>query len=582
MYMLDPSGNGLQIEFRYYEDIRTVTKVDETTSVTNTVNTRKTQLKFYRRGVKDAEQSLTDLSPIDFVKNGPAKVTLSYDEAAQTLTLDLSQQNGALTRQVVLTDVDMKAILANNTRAKIRFNGQVGGYYAENVVSDFSLTSKGVAARRAAAPGFFGFERFAGAGTLVKTGAADLGLVDDGANAHVALRLAGGGLHLRRETEEDVVMGDAPNGWTFSHSSGRYLANGIQIGKYESNHKSTAQLRHRVRVDGDWDCSFSLWVNGGNPADAVSLFFHNDPRGPQCVGGSAGSAGYSDIQNGFPIAWYFYPGNKNNPDYVVAGSMDYAKKGHSHLPLKLPGKTTDIALSYRTAEKTLTCVMAQGATSVTNVFTGCDIVASVKDTSAWLGFGVGCGGCQATPRITNFRYTRHATEAAADQNATRYLASVAVAEDATVRLETTKANATFRLADAVTVADGRTLAAASLNAPATLALGALTLGAESALTGDGATVVSPDALAGELDALTLKGVTLAVPETAIAARSLSESTIALMDGARLAVPAGRVLSVRAVFVDGVKQGAGVYAAGAADWVSSGSVVIGGGTVFILR
>ncbi len=576
----DASGNGLGLRFRYYEDIRTVTKVDETTSTTNTVTYRKSQLQLMRRGVKDTEQSVLDLDPIDFTKYGAAAIAMAYDAAAQTLTVDLSQQDGARTRQVVLTNVDMKAILADNTRAQFRFTGEVGGYYSENVVSDLVFSSDADAAERAAVPGFFGFARSAGAGTLVKTGAADLGLVDDAAK-DVALRLAGGGLRLRREAEEDVVMGDVPNGWAFSHASGRYIANGIQIGKKgEKNHKSTAQLRHRVRMDGDWDCAFTVNIDDAYSADAFSFFFHNDPRGPQCVGDNAG---FSGIKNGFPVSWYFY--RHNEPAYcrMNASSMNYTEgTSQSFAPLKLNGNTTDVALAYRAAEKTLTCVMTQGATVVTNTFTNLDIVSAVKDTSAWMGFGVGSGGVQALLSITNFRYTRHATEAATDQNATRYLASVAVAEDATVRLETTKANATFRLADAVTVADGRTLAAASLNAPATLAMGALTLGAESALAGDGATTVSPDALAGELDALTLKGVTLAVPETAIAARSLSESTIALMDGARLAVPAGRVLSVRAVFVDGVKQGAGVYAAGAADWVSSGSVVIGGGTVFILR
>lgn len=576
---LDASSRGLVLAWRYYEDV-----VEVNGSVTNRYNTRKTQVKLYRRGSYDKEQSVADCTPIDFVRNGPAQVSLAYDDAAKTLAVSMSQRDGADVKDVVFTDVDMAALLATNTTAQIRFQGVVGGYYAENVVKGFAFRSDADDARRARAalPGFFGFERMAGSGTLVKTGAGDLGLVDD-ANADVALRLAGGGLRLRREPFEDAVLRTA-SGWTFSHPSGRYIhPNGLQIGMLkEDPHRSTAQTRHRVCVAGDWRCTFSLWVNATPlPADAVSFFLHNDPRGNACVGGTTGSAGFDGIKNSVAVGWYFYPNNATRRETVMVarngGNLGDAQK---HTPLALPGQTTAVELTYRAAEKTLTSVLTQGATSVTNTFADVDVAGSVKGDLAWLGFGVGCGGCQATPRITDFRFTRlDAPEAAP---ASRYLASVEVAADAAVRLDTAKEAGTFRLADAVALADGVTLAASSLEAPATLAMGTLTLGAGSVLKGDAATTVRPDALAGALDTLALDGATLVLPEALVAARGLRKTDLVLSNGARVAVPQGRVVSFAHVFVDGEKLKDGAYPSATAPWVASGQVVIGSGTLLLLR
>ena len=576
---LDASARGLILQWRYYEDI---TVVDG--SVTNKYNTRKTQVKLTRRGEYDKEQSVTDCTPVDFAKNGPAQVSLAYDATAKTLAVSMSQRDGADVKDVVFTDIDMAELLATNTTAQIRFRGIVGGLYTENVVKGFTFRSDADDARRACAavPGFFGFERMAGSGTLVKTGAGDLGLVDD-ANADVVLRLAGGGLRLRREPFEDAVLRTA-SGWTFSHPSGRYIyPNGLQIGELkESAHCSTAQTRHRVCVAGDWRCTFSLWVNDTpTPADAVSFFLHNDPRGNECVGGSTGNAGFYGIRNSVAVGWYFYPGNATLRETVMVARNGGALGGaQKHTPLALPGQTTAVELTYRAAEKTLTSVMTQGATSVTNTFTDVDVAGSVKDDLAWLGFGVGCGGSQATPRITDFRFARlDAPEAAP---ASRYLASVEVAADAAVRLDTAKEAGTFRLADAVALADGVTLAAASLEAPATLTMGTLELGAGSVLKGDAATMVRPDALAGALDTLALDGATLVLPEALVAARGLRHTDLVLANGARISVPSGRVVSFAHVFVDGEKLKDGAYPSATTPWVASGQVVIGGGTLLLLR
>ncbi len=576
---LDASARGLTLQWRYYEDI---TVVDG--SVTNKYNTRKTQVKLTRRGEYDQEQSVTDCTPVDFAKNGPAQVSLAYDATAKTLAVSMSQRDGTDVKDVVFTDIDMADLLATNTTAQIRFRGIVGGLYTENVVKGFTFRSDADDARRAraAVPGFFGFERMAGSGTLVKTGAGDLGLVDD-ANADVALRLAGGGLRLRREPFEDAVLRTA-SGWTFSQPSGRYIyPNGLQIGELKENaHRSTAQTRHRVCVAGDWRCTFSLWVNDTpTPADAVSFFLHNDPRGNACVGGSTGNAGFYGIKNSVAVGWYFYPNNETQRETVMVarngGTLGSAQK---HTPLALPGQTTAVELTYRAAEKTLTSVMTQGATSVTNTFTDVDVAGSVKDDLAWLGFGVGCGGSQATPRITDFRFARlEAPEAAP---ASRYLASVEVAADAAVRLDTAKEAGTFRLADDVTLADGVTLAATSLEAPATLAMGTLELGTGSVLKGDAATTVRPDALAGALDTLTLDGATLVLPEALVAVRGLRHTDLVLANGARIAVPSGRVVSFAHVFVDGEKLKDGAYPSATTPWVASGQVVIGGGTLLLLR
>ncbi|MGN0846886.1 MAG: hypothetical protein ACI4RA_05825 [Kiritimatiellia bacterium] len=573
--LIGPGGN-LDMQVRYYEDVK---KPDGSTDY----NTRKTQIKLSLRGVRHPA-SVADFDPIDVVKYGPARVHLAYDDAARTFAVSMTQEDGARANRVVFTDVDMAALMRTNTSAQIRLTGQVGGLYAENVVRDFTFRSDLHDARRAARSvrGFFGFESLAGGGTLVKTGAGDLGLVDT-RNSHAALRLAEGGLRLRREPLEDLAL-NVPGGWSFSHASGRHVyPDGIQIGELTGNHVSTAQTRHRLRVDGDWRCSFSLWVNGGSPADAVSLFLHNDPRGNQCVGKNTRSAGFDEIRNGIAVAWNFYPGNTAFFNTVAVarngGSLDWNGR-QTFGPVTLPGRTTDIALTYNAATKTLTSVMTQGGTSVTNTFADFDVAGSVKGAYAWLGFGVGCGGSTATPRITNFRFERlDDSDPLANES---YLASVDVTGDAAVRLDTAKAGGTFRLADAVALAAGRALTAESCDRPATLAMGTLTLGEGGMLRGDAKTVVAPETLAGALETVRVEGATLAVSAAQVEARTLKNSDLVLTGGAKVAAPAGRPLALRHVVVDGADVGTGVFTSGTAGWVASGTVALGGGTLMILR
>ncbi|MGN0847649.1 MAG: hypothetical protein ACI4RA_09730, partial [Kiritimatiellia bacterium] len=588
-------GNNLDMQIRYYEDITEIitnkiegaTEPDDVTVVTNKYNTRKTQIKFTTRGVRHPA-SVADFDPIDVVKYGPARVNLAYDDAAHTFAVSITQQDGARSNCVVFTDVDMAAVMKNGTAAKIRLYGYVGGLYTENVVRDFTFRSDLHDARLAQSQtrkpvrGFFGFENLEGDGTLVKTGTGDLGLVDT-RNGHVALRLVEGGLRLRREPLEDFAL-NVPGGWSFSHASGRYIyPNGIQIGERVQDHRSTAQTRHRLRVDGDWRCSFSLWVNDGSPADAVSFFLHNDPRGNQCVGGNTGNAGFYGIQNSVAVGWYFYPGNKDYPNTMTVarngGTLSWGQ-AQKHEPIKLQGKTTDVVLTYNAETKTLTSVMTQGETSVENTFADFDVAGSVKGAYAWLGFGVGCGGSTATPRITNFRFERlDDSDPLANES---YLASVDVTGDAAVRLDTAKAGGTFRLADAVALAAGRALTAESCDRPATLAMGTLTLGEGGMLRGDAKTVVAPETLAGALETVRVEGATLAVSAAQVEARTLKNSDLVLTGGAKVAAPAGRPLSLRHVIVDGADVGTGVFTSETAGWVASGTVTLGGGTLMILR
>ena len=577
--LLAANNAGLELACRYYEDITEISG-----GVTNKYNTRKTQVKLFTRGVRHPA-TVTDFDPIDVTKYGPTQVTMTYDDTAKTLAVGMSQQDGARSNQVVFDNVDMASVLSSNDTARVVLAGLVGGLYTENVFSDFVLrTDRQDALLASAKPvrGFFGFEKLNGSGTLVKTGAGDLGLVDT-QNADVALRLAEGGLRLRREPLEDVDV-RTPGGWNFSHRSGRYVyPDGIQIGESASFHCSNAQTRHQVRVDGDWRCSFSLWINGGSPADACSFFLHNDPRGNQCVGSSTAGAGFSGIAKSVAVGWYFYPHNTANfKTMTVASNGAGLPWGNavSHDPIDLRDKNTDVVLTYAAAAKTLTVEMTQGAASFSHVFENVDVGKSVGGSYAWLGFGVGCGGAQATPRITNLRFA-HLDNVDALAGS-RYLASVDVTADAAVRLDTAKADGTFRLADAVALADGTALTAESVDAAATLAMGTLTLGTGSVLKGDGRTVVAPDALAGDLGALALDGAVLKVSAATAEARALKMCDVALANGAKIAAPAGGAVSLRHVTVDGVLVKGGAYSAETTAWVASGTVVLGGGTIMILR
>ena len=131
------------------------------------------------------------------------------------------------------------------------------------------------------------------------------------------------------------------------------------------------------------------------------------------------------------------------------------------------------------------------------------------------------------------------------------------------------------------LADGTALTAESVDAAATLAMGTLTLGTGSVLKGDGRTVVAPDALAGDLGALALDGAVLKVSAATAEARALKMCDVALA-GAKIAAPAGGAVSLRHVTVDGVLVKGGAYSAETTAWVASGTVVLGGGTIMILR
>ena len=113
-------------------------------------------------------------------------------------------------------------------------------------------------------------------------------------------------------------------------------------------------------------------------------------------------------------------------------------------------------------------------------------------------------------------------------------------------------------------------------------MGMLTLGTGSVLKGDAATTLRPDTLAGALDTLTLDGATLVLPEAQVAARGFRHTDLVLTNGARVAVPPGRVASFAHVFVDGRKLKGGAYPSATTPWVASGHVAVGDGTLLFLR
>lgn len=570
------TGTGLEFDLRYYinEDPWNCGRLTLKAANTNLVYIAKT-------------------SPTSLLSAGRgAHVDMSYDADARVLSVQV--QGKTSTWSTNIYDFSMLDTLKGKRSAYFHFFGGVGGLWTENIVSNFVFTSDAMdAATRPATPAFAAFDAYSGSGTLVKRGLASLGILSTNAQ-DVAVRVEEGGLVLRKELTEPLPDAD-DGGWTFSHPTGGYgTEGGVRIGRCTANNADSAHLRRRVRIAGRWRLSYDVYMLGYTtaggttvyPADGIAVGFHNDSRGTAYLGSPYGSCGLvgNSLKNAFGFGWYVY--NSSNLDKMGLMNADCKGFGFDTSFAAVPMRNNTLThhvLEYDGEAKTFTVTMTNDAGgSVTQTYTDVDIPARVKDDYAWLAVGTGGGGVHA---VVEFRRMKmeYLDETPDFLPERALLGRVDVtADDTPVTLETARTGTVFRLSENVSVADGATLRAVSSVEPATLTMGALSLGEGATLAGDGATPIRADALTLADDTLALDG---AVVELSAKDALAKDATLRLKGGAKVKLDYAGTMQIDGIEVDGVALPRNLYSADAVDWIvpgSTGRLSTGQGTVLILR
>jgi autotransporter-associated beta strand protein len=557
---------GFAIMWRYYEGGVTTTS-----------------LRMYTNNV--AVLATTNIAPVSLRNGGPAVMTVAHDAAAKTVTVITSQAAGAYTN--VFTGVDMLAAVGS-PKAYLGFGAFTGGLNAENIVSGFSFTWPKASA------GYLAFDKLAGSGTLVKRGGAALGLLGDldRPTSNAVVRLEQGGLVLRKDSVEPPVTSGSRSDWVFS-PQGRWAEGTLQVCPSVGSTSGVGTSTRRVNVKEPWTASFqfSFGRRSTNPADAFSMFFHNDPRGPTALGGIYGSAGYAGIANSFGLRWYFYPLNPDaDTETLCIGRNAAWNTGtkQTHAPIAFTNGATDFAISYNPTAATLTSIMTQGALCVTNTFTGINIPADVGADYAYVGFGGGTGGSYADMRIRDFSMVY---DTSADPlSGQDYLASLLLpdASTNTVTLDASLVNGTFRIA-AAAVGDGATLGVDTAQQPGTLVLGSVTQSGDATYpVAGGCTLTLTDVAGGGTVTKTGAG-TLALAgaaatyggDTVLAAGTLALDAARLPTGTDLYVTPGATLNlaftgkqyVHSLFVDGAPMHGGQYTSANTTWITGSGILV---------
>ena len=531
--------------------------------------------------------TVEDCSPVRYYDSQGGHMKLVHEAAAQRLTIVLSDSFGAYTN--VVENFDLPTMLGGASQGYLRFYGNVGGSWTENVISNLRFETERAPAYATAG---LGFDTWNGSGTLVKRGDGALAVVSTNAS-HVAVRVEEGGLLLAKEMVNDYHE-TGRGGWMFSDPSGVHgEKGGFVVGEHKNRNINEAHLNRKVRAGSSWRFTADMFMLGtkewGNSiendwgADAISIFFHNDPRGTQYRGGNNYNGGFGNgIKNGWGLGFYTYTGTSQQRmawsptefGFTGANSASYA-------PLALKNRTTThFDIAYDASAHALKVILTQGATCVTNDFTGIDIASAVGGEYAWLGLGSGGGSAHSHANWHNVRFEQIG---GGDDFATKdFLKHVDfVADESTVQLDSRYAGGVFRLAETATLAGGSTLRAATVAQPAVLSVGTLSIGETAGFAADDGATIHLDAVSGTPSSVALDGGTFelgTLPEN----KSWAFAELRLTHGAKVRLPSGGSLRVHDVYLDGVKLQSKVFVAGDAPWLLSGKVVTREGTLFLLH
>jgi len=551
---------------------------------------RTTQLKMYTNGV--IVVASTDLTPVNLVTGGPARMSIRHDAEARTLTVITEQAAGAATN--VFTGVSIQNAVGASS-AFIGFGAYTGGLSAENIVSDFSFTAAPL--KDEALPAYVAFDTMSGSGTLIKRGAAALGLMGDNdrPTSNIVLRLEQGGLVLGKASEEPLSSINSGGDWIFSDTRLGGCDGTFKICEYQTYFTGTAMSARRMPIAVPWTATFKLFIGKSttSPADGFSFFLHNSPQRLGLAAGTTAESGFNAIPKSFGVRWCFYPSHSENMLYKTCIGRNGAWNtgtAQSYLPAKIiKGSETAFTLRYEPASGTLSSIMAHDGTVVTNTFTDINLVTDVQDTEAYIGFGSGTGGSYQELFVRDFRVTYdEPADAASGQD---YLAKLILpdASTNTVTLDTSLPDRQFRLT-ATEIGDDATLRVNASREPGTLVLNAPALAGDAAFDIDaGCTLAISDLTGGEsltkrgTGTLTLAGATadyaggtrIEAGTLALDAAHLPRSTdLHVTSGATLGLTFTGKQYVHTLSVDGVLMPGGVYTAEKAAWIAGpGTLVV---------
>jgi hypothetical protein len=135
-------------------------------------------------------------------------------------------------------------MLGGASQGYLRFYGNVGGSWTENVVSNLRFESATEQAPAYATAGL-GFDTWNGSGTLVKRGDGALAVVSTNAS-HVAVRVEEGGLLLAKELVNDH-RDTGRGGFIFSDPSGIVgEKGGFVVGEHKNKRMGVSELSNKV------------------------------------------------------------------------------------------------------------------------------------------------------------------------------------------------------------------------------------------------------------------------------------------------------------------------------------------------
>ena len=443
-----------------------------------------------------------------------------------------------------------------------------------------------------------GFDRIAGTGTLVKSGAAGLALSAPGAAQSAAVDVQSGKIILRKENIEPPTLKTADGGWCFTGPEIYWTGDGeLQFGPLANGGGTSAladpervmnaNTRHRYRVDGAWKCRFHVCATSakGMVAQGFSFYLHNDPHG--CEMRSEGHCGGRGFANGYGLRFWtdskfvdLRPGTSTS----ASAEAPYGVSFDPDIVLNASGSEADIEIEHDPAADTLKLTMTQGVNTFAHTWENVGLKAKIgNENRAYISFGA--NGHYERPTI--FRFSNFAFESVGDAPAeedalTPYFGTL-TATGATVKvvLDSTVSNANYRLAQTFNTDAGRSIDVSAIKAPGVLDLGDVDLGGETDVyLHDGAKVKLSAANGAE--SIMVDGGTLVLSSSAALG---VDCRLSLMNGAKIRLDyEGTMRLSGRVTVNGAKVKTGTYSDGNADWIEggTGSVTCGKGMIISFR
>lgn len=514
-------------------------------------------------------------------------------------------------RGVVRTGGDLTASAGAEVAVSLAPSEYANGFTADSLSygdgSVLDISEKATRAFEASLPAYVAFDSLTGSGTLVKKGAGNLGFQRPPTNAAANLRIAEGGLVLRKEPLEELSSGLC-GGWAFSSSgSQEYLPStnlwsatkGFRLGSANTDGGANKEYweyinsRSRVRVAGDWRMHFKAGTLDRDSGSRFYMVFHDNAKG---VGTQPSDISLrqdnSRDNNRFVMFWYIgeicdgWKQRMNADGVPPEGQTPWladADWGRRYDPINFCTAIAenvglvDVTVEHDASLRRVRCILKQGENCVTNDFENMTVSPVNDDGCAYIQFCRDPEGKPARIEITDFSFVQLGAEDAFAS--APYAAAVEVGSGAgTVVLDSPVAGGVFKLAESVTVTDGATVRVASCGEAATLDLGAPSCaGGELSMAADVNSAVRVAALPSSVSQMSMDGGTFELP-AGISAQGVN---LALSNGAKIRTDGN--IAIGGVSVDGARQPQGVYTAANCSFVEgSGTVRVGRGMLIIMK